>query len=138
MREHPDALPADAEERLLALGRAHFEAAGAPPGVLAFWWPRFERIARWFLETERARRPAFQPLATEVEGALDLDAPGGDFRLTAKADRIDRTQAGALEIIDYKTGSVPPKKHVSDGRRPAALAGGGDRGCGWLCGRGRG
>ena len=118
VRAHPDALPADAEERLLARGRAHFEAAGAPPGVLAFWWPRFGRIARWFLETERARRPAFQPLATEVEGALDLDAPGGDFRLTAKADRIDRTQAGALEIIDYKTGSVPPKKHVSDGRRP--------------------
>ena len=118
VREHPDALPADAEERLLALGRAQFEAAGARPGVLAFWWPRFERIARWFLETERGRRPAFQPLATEVEGVLDLDAPAGSFSLTAKADRIDRTQAGALEIIDYKTGSVPPKKHVADGRRP--------------------
>ena len=118
VREHPDALPPDAEERLLALGRAEFEAAGAPPGVLAFWWPRFERIVSWFLETERARRPAFRPLATEVEGALDLEAPGGAFRLTAKADRIDRTGAGGLEIIDYKTGGVPPKKHVADGRRP--------------------
>ena len=118
VRAHPDALPPDAEERLLALGRAHFEAAGARPGVLAFWWPRFERIVRWFLETERDRRPASRPLATEVEGALDLEAPGGPFRLTAKADRIDRTEAGGLEIIDYKTGSVPPKKHVADGRRP--------------------
>ena len=118
VRAHPDALPPDAGERLLALGRAQFEAAGAPPGVLAFWWPRFERIVRWFLEIERARRPALQPLATEVEGALDLDAPAGSFRLTAKADRIDRTEAGALEIIDYKTGGVPPKKHVTDGRRP--------------------
>ena len=118
VREYPDALPPDAEERLLALGRGHFEAAGPRPGVLAFWWPRFERIARWFLETEGARRPLLQPVATEVEGALDLDAPGGSFRLTAKADRIDRTEAGALEIVDYKTGSVPPKKHVTDGRRP--------------------
>ena len=118
VRAHPEALPADAEERLLALGRAHFEAAGTPPGVLAFWWPRFERIVRWFLETEGARRPACRPLATEVEGALDLDAPAGPFRLTAKADRIDGTGAGALEIIDYKTGSVPPKSHVADGRRP--------------------
>ena len=118
VRTHPDALPADAEERLLALGRAQFEAAGAPPGVLAFWWPRFERIVRWFLETERTRRPVFQPLGTEVEGALDLDAPGGAFRLTAKADRIDRTEAGALEIIDYKTGGIPPKKHVTEGRCP--------------------
>ena len=118
VRAHPDALPPDAEERLLALGRVHFEAAGARPGVLAFWWPRFERIVRWFLETEQARRPAFQPLATEVEGALDLDAPGGTFRLTAQADRIDRTAACALEIIDYKTGAVPRKSHVKDGRSP--------------------
>ncbi len=118
VREHPDTLPPDAEARLLALGRAQFEAAGARPGVLAFWWPRFERIAHWFLETEQTRRPAFQPLATEVEGALDLEAPAGPFRLTAKADRIDRTDAGALEIIDYKTGSVPSKSHVKDGRNP--------------------
>ena len=118
VREHPDALPPDAEARLLALGRAHFEAAGARPGVLAFWWPRFERIAQWFLDTERARRPALQPLATEVNGALDLEGPAGPFRLTAKADRIDRTEAGALEIIDYKTGGIPPKKHVTEGRCP--------------------
>ena len=118
VREHPDTLPPDADARLLALGREQFEAAGARPGVLAFWWPRFERIARWFLETEQARRPAFQPLATEVEGALDLDAPAGPFRLTAKADRIDRSEAGTLEIIDYKTGGVPRKSHVRDGRNP--------------------
>ena len=118
VREHPDALPPDAEARLLALGRAHFKAAGARPGVLAFWWPRFERIARWFLNTERARRPALQPLATEVNGALDLEGPAGPFRLTAKADRIDRSEAGALEIIDYKTGGIPPKKHVTEGRCP--------------------
>ena len=118
VHEHPDALPPDAEARLLALGRAHFEAAGARPGVLAFWWPRFERIARWFLDIEQARRPALLPLATEVNGVLDLEGPAGPFRLTAKADRIDQTEAGALEIIDYKTGGVPPKKHVTEGRCP--------------------
>ena len=118
VRAYPDALPPDAEERLKALGRAHFEAAGARPGVLAFWWPRFERITRWFLDTEQARRPALLPLATEVNGVLDLEGSAGSFRLTAKADRIDRTEAGALEIIDYKTGGVPRKSHVADGRRP--------------------
>ena len=118
VREHPDALPPDAEVRLLALGRAHFEAADARPGVLAFWWPRFERIARWFLDTERDRRPGFLPLTTEVEGVLDLEGPAGPFRLTAKADRIDRTEAGALEIIDYKTGGVPSRSQVRTGRSP--------------------
>ena len=130
VRAHGHALPPDAEERLRALGRAHFEAAHTRPGVLAFWWPRFERIARWFVAEERARRPASRPLASEVDGALDLDAPAGLFRLTAKADRIDRTGAGRLEIIDYKTGGVPAKSHVADGRRPqlsleAAIAGAG-------------
>ncbi|MDD9991641.1 MAG: double-strand break repair protein AddB [Rhodospirillales bacterium] len=118
VREHSRTLPPDAEARLLALGRAAFDEAGTRPGVLAFWWPRFERIARWFLDTERARRPALQPLATEVNGVLDLEGPAGPFRLTAKADRIDRTEAGALEIIDYKTGGVPAKRHVKDGRSP--------------------
>ena len=130
VRTHPDTLPADAEERLLALGRARFAAAHTRPGVLAFWWPRFARIAHWFIAAERARRPATRPLATEVDGILDLNAPAGPFRLTAKADRIDATEAGALEIIDYKTGSVPAKSHVADGRRPqlsleAAIAGAG-------------
>ena len=118
VRGHPEALSPDAEAVLLALGRAHFEAAGTRPGVLAFWWPRFKRIARWFLDTERDRRPGFLPLATEVEGVLDLEGPAGPFRLTAKADRIDRTEAGALEIIDYKTGGVPSRSHVRDGRSP--------------------
>ena len=118
VRGHPEALPPDAEAGLLALGRAHFVAAGVRPGVLAFWWPRFERIARWFLGTERDRRPGFLPLATEVEGVLDLEGPAGPFRLTAKADRIDRTEAGALEVIDYKTGGVPSRSHVRDGRSP--------------------
>ena len=130
VRAYPRGLPPDAEERLLALGRAHFEAAGARPGVLAFWWPRFARIARWFAAEERARRPLSRPLATEVEGSLDVDAPAGRFRLTAKADRIDTTGSGALEIIDYKTGGVPAKSHVTQGRRPqlsleAAIAGAG-------------
>ena len=118
VRAFPAALPADAEAHLLALGEEHFAAAGTPPGVRTFWWPRFARIARWFVETERERRPAALPCATEVEGTLEFDAPAGRFRLTAKADRIDATRAGTLEIIDYKTGGVPAKQHVKDGRRP--------------------
>jgi len=47
-----------------------------------------------------------------------LEGPAGSFRLTAKADRIDRSEAGALEIIDYKTGGVPAKRHVKEGRSP--------------------
>ncbi len=118
IRAHPDTLPADAEGALLALGRRTFREVGARPGVLAFWWPRFERIAAWFIAAERGRQPHTRPIATEIAGALDLDAPAGRFRLTATADRIDRTAAGTLEIIDYKTGAVPTQRDVASGRRP--------------------
>ena len=86
--------------------------------MLAFWWPRFCRIAAWLVALERERRPHVRPAATEVEGVLEIDAPAGPFLLTAQADRIDRTRAGALEIIDYKTGAVPAKRAVVEGRRP--------------------
>ncbi|WP_193366583.1 double-strand break repair protein AddB [Pelagibius marinus] len=127
----PDALPADALDRLLEIGAEVFHPISAKPGAFAFWWPRFLRVARWFLAEEQARRPAIAESFVEVEGKLTLDAPHAPFILTAKADRIDRMRDGALEIIDYKTGAPPEKKKVERGFAPQlpleaaiALAGG--------------
>ena len=39
-------------------------------------------------------------------------------RITARADRIDISQAGALRIIDYKTGAMPSLKQVTSGFAP--------------------
>jgi ATP-dependent helicase/nuclease subunit B len=108
--------PADAYERLLAAGRAAYGTALERPGVQAFWWPRFERIARWFVETEGARRATLAESLTEIPGKLELTGlPGGPFWITAKADRIDRRRDGTLAIIDYKTGIVPTEKAVAAG-----------------------
>jgi ATP-dependent helicase/nuclease subunit B len=54
----------------------------------------------------------------EVRGRLTFAAPGGDFTLTATADRIDLSPAGRLAIIDYKTGSPPTQKAVVQGIAP--------------------
>ncbi|MEO5338748.1 MAG: double-strand break repair protein AddB, partial [Magnetospirillum sp. WYHS-4] len=54
--EYPGALPPDAEARLVEAGREAFGDSLAWPAVQAFWWPRFRRIARWFVATERRRR----------------------------------------------------------------------------------
>ncbi|MDF2763654.1 MAG: putative double-strand break repair protein AddB-like [Rhodospirillales bacterium] len=116
---HPDALPQDAEARLLALADEIFkEASAGRPAVWAYWRPRLERIARWFLEQERERRQEARPLRTEVAGAMTIPAAYKDFVLTAKADRIDRLADGRLAIIDYKTGGVPFKKDVAQGIQP--------------------
>ncbi len=118
LAECPGAPPGDAFERLLAHGRAAFGAALARPGVGAFWWPRFERIARWFVAEQTRAAGEGRALASEAIGRLEIAAPGGPFVLTARADRIDRRADGALAIIDYKTGTVPGPGLVESGLEP--------------------
>ena len=112
-KAHPGDLPDDALRRLLEIGRGVFDENLAHPGVEAFWWPRFERVARWYVDYERRRRQAgFSTQATEVLGRLTIKGAAGPFQLTARADRIDfRTDVG-LAIIDYKTGQAPSVKQV--------------------------
>lgn len=124
------ALPEDAYDRLCALGRAQFTDGSVRPAVMAFWWPRFERIAKWFVAHEAARRATLKQSFVERPGEMTLDGPAGPFTLSATADRIDVTSEG-LAVIDYKTGAVPTDKMVHAGFAPQlpleaaiALAGG--------------
>ncbi len=118
--EHPPpgALPADALPRLLAHGEEALAELLERPIVRAFWWPRFIRIAEWFLETEAERRAAILGSWTECHGDWQLAGPAGPFRLRGRADRIDRLATGEAAIIDYKTGGVPTAKAVMGGRAP--------------------
>ena len=111
-------VPADALDRLLRIGRETFGAELQRPGVRAFWWPRFERIAQWIVDLERARAPGVAERFTEISGELRLADRARPFTLRARADRIDRLAGGGYEIIDYKTGRVPPKKDVNNGLSP--------------------
>ena len=112
------ALPVDARDQLIEIGREVFAQVMDRPGVRAFWWPRFERIADWFVAEERARRGALAMVHGEVEGRLRIDGPAGPFILTAKADRIEQRRDGALAVIDYKTGGVPSGKDILAGYAP--------------------
>ena len=108
----------DALDRLLREGEKAFEELLARPGIWAFWWPRFRRIAAWFVEHERERRGRAHLAASEVKGSLEIAAPAGAFTVRATADRIDRLNGGGLVIVDYKTGSVPTGKEVETGFAP--------------------
>jgi ATP-dependent helicase/nuclease subunit B len=119
LKIHPHGpLPGNALAELLALGQESFAEALARPGLWAFWWPRFERVAGWFVAHEAARRHGLSESWSEISGALEIAAPGGPFRVTAKADRIDRLTDGSLAIIDYKTGAPPTAKEVAAGFAP--------------------
>ncbi|MGE0724395.1 MAG: double-strand break repair protein AddB [Alphaproteobacteria bacterium] len=114
----PAPLPPDAFARLLAIARAALAAHLARPIVRAFWWPRFERIAAWFLAEEAVRRAAIAESWSERRGKWTFAAPAGPFTLTGRADRIVRIVGRGLEVIDYKTGTAPTARAVAEGRAP--------------------
>ncbi len=119
VREFPEDLPQTALDRLVQIGEDVFREHLTRPGVRAFWWPRFERIAHWFVDWERQRRgQGRKNLAVEATGRLVIAAPAGDFTLTARADRIDALAGGGLSIIDYKTGTIPTFKQDKSGFSP--------------------
>lgn len=118
VRLYPEEIPLDAEEKLLEIGRDAFGDTLSYPAVWAFWWPRFERIAHWFVEFEQIRRVSYQTLKVEVKGEIRIPAPHADFVLSGTADRIDQHSNGSISVLDYKTGSIPSVKEVETGVAP--------------------
>jgi ATP-dependent helicase/nuclease subunit B len=127
------ALPADPAAALIDIGAKHFATLEDYPEARAFWWPRFQRIARWFAGWETLRRGSVAALAAEVSGKIDIPLGERVFTLRARADRIERLAGGGYAILDYKTGQVPSEKQVRIGVSPqltleaAILRGGGFR-----------
>jgi len=95
---------------LVACGRTAFGAALANPDVKSFWWPRFERAARWFSDVEAGWRT--DRVESAIEDRREWHIADLDFTLTGQPDRIDRLSSGGLRIVDYKTGSPPSAKQV--------------------------
>ena len=118
VKRYPEDLPPNPEKELLKIGEEVFAEIDALPGVATFWWPRFQRVAAWFAEMETGRRPGLRRSLSELSGRLEVDAPGGSFSLTAKADRIDIADDGSLVIADYKTGQPPAASDVALGLAP--------------------
>ncbi len=121
--QHGPRWPADAETLLRrAMARALAEA-DLREALAAWWSPRLERIADWVARIEAERRSERPPvaIAAEISGTFELVRPGGGFRLTGRADRIERRHDGGLAILDYKTGTPPSQKDVDAGLAPQLL-----------------
>jgi ATP-dependent helicase/nuclease subunit B len=116
---YADHLPVDPYGELIRIGRVHFAALEDYPEAQAFWWPRYERIAAWFADFERQRHANMAAAHAEMPGELTISL-GGDrtFRLTGRADRIERLADGRFAILDFKTGQVPTDTQVTIGVSP--------------------
>ncbi|RYG91310.1 double-strand break repair protein AddB [Loktanella sp. IMCC34160] len=103
----PDPADLGARDALMQIARAVF-AEGCPwPTIRQLWIARFDNVVDSFLEDEVQRRALATPAQREATGQIDV--PGVNVRLKARADRIDRTPDGGLFIYDYKTGNPPSK-----------------------------
>lgn len=106
------------ETMALNAGRRALASIEAYPELHAFWWPRLERVLRWFIAYEAEQRSAGAQVLVEVKGQLRLDLPNGPFTLVGRADRFERYADGTFTVIDFKTGAVPSLKEVRVGFAP--------------------
>lgn len=82
-----------------------FDAENLPPHVDVIWRPRFEAVARAFIDWERERYPSIRRSFFEARAGQEIAEAG--IRLTGIADRIDIKTSGHADIVDYKTGLAP-------------------------------
>lgn len=123
----------EAEPRFAELYIEGLRAEGATDASLARETTLAARAADWVVDYERRRRGPGVEVVVEQKGTLVL--PDVNFTVTAKADRLEVTDAG-VHIVDFKTGSAPSKRQVQTGFSPqltltaAIVAGGGFDGVG--------
>ncbi len=107
----PDTPPELLLARFLDITRHVLDEEVPWPAARAFWQARMERIARRIAGDEAVRLQTGQPLI--VESTHRLPVPGLGLSLTAKPDRIDRLEGGAMaHVYDYKSGKPPTDREM--------------------------
>ncbi|MCS6761752.1 MAG: double-strand break repair protein AddB [Candidatus Devosia symbiotica] len=103
-----DVMAPDAIDMLMVIAAEKFAGLDAIGERRDIWLRRFHTAAAQFLDFERARDPMVAQRHAEIDGELSLHLKES-FTLRGRADRIDVLNDGTLEIIDFKTGSLPTK-----------------------------
>jgi ATP-dependent helicase/nuclease subunit B len=85
--------------------------------VWSFWCRRFKKSAHTLAQHERGWREQAGPAGIEIHGEIPVAAKGGQFLLSARADRIDRLPHGGA-IIDYKSGGTFNPGDITGGYMP--------------------
>ena len=113
VEEQRDVMASDA---MAVLDRMASEAFGRLETIgerRDIWQRRFRRAAELFLAFERERQPRVRARHAEITGEWTFPLHGG-FVLRGRADRVDEMVDGGVEIIDFKTGSVPAAGMMKD------------------------
>ena len=112
----------DARQKLLAIADGVFLTLDTARARRAVWRRRLENQAEAYLKFEQDRFGRVARRHVERDGQWDFDVTGEKFTLRGRADRIDEMTNGMLEIIDFKTGTVPAPKDMKNFTAPQLLA----------------
>ena len=104
-------------ECLIESGRRVFAPLIEQHEIRTFWWPQYQRMAKWLAQQEVELKYGLLRIHAEVSGAHEFKIQDVPHKLTARADRIDVLQ-NAVRIIDYKTGSPPSPDQIETGLSP--------------------
>ena len=95
-----------------------FDAEQLPPDIRATWWPRIEAAVAEIVHWEANRAGKVERREAEIEASATQVGLTG-VTLTGRADRMDRRSGdGAVDIIDFKTGTPPSARQVLVGFAP--------------------
>ena len=119
-KEYANALPDDPAGVLRGIGEKYFAPLMERPEARALWWPRFQRIARWFAEWEAARRGDIAAIDAEIRGEITI--PLDNASAPSRSPRAPTASNAAA------TAATPSSTTRPGSRRPASR-------CGWDCRR---
>ena len=109
------------KDKLLEMAKPLFAPYLHHYEVAHFWWPQLESLASWLMDYDNRLRGAGHKSFVETKGEVAFQAGDREITFMAKADRIVVSAEGEAHIIDYKTGGVPTKKSVEQGRSTQML-----------------
>ncbi|AZN70287.1 double-strand break repair protein AddB [Georhizobium profundi] len=106
----PDIDHPDADLLLESIADECFAAQRLPHHVEVLWRPRFDHVARHWLEWERQRNGEIAERHTELHAEIPVRQTG--VLLSGIADRVDLREDGTVDIIDFKSGTEPSRKQA--------------------------
>lgn len=92
-----------------------------------FWWHRFKRIASWWHDKLDNEPVVFRD--TELKGSATLKGKKDSYVISSRADRLEVARGSKscddfkeyVRIIDYKTGRLPTRKNIQNGKSSQLL-----------------
>lgn len=91
------------------------------PVIGQYWSIRMRALVDWFTQRHAEQSADIDALLIEERGEITLDLPFGQYKISARADRIEQLSDGSLKIIDFKTGETPRKSKVASMRKTQML-----------------